>query len=152
MQRFRFRLQRLLWQRTVREAAAEQALAVAAGAEREAAGVLRSLAESRAAEAAALGVALAETLPGEALVLHARFAAGLARWAESATERLEAARLEAARRREELCQRRRAREVVTQLRAEAWSAYRLAGERVEQMELDEMAGNRHARRRGPAEE
>jgi flagellar export protein FliJ len=152
MQRFRFRLQRLLWQRTVREAAAEQSLALAAGAEREAAGVLRSLAAARAAEAAALGAALVETLSGETFVLHTRFAAGLVRRAAAATERLEAARLEAARRREELCQRRRAREVVTQLRTEAWSVYRLATERAGQAELDEVAGNRHARRRGPAEE
>lgn len=152
MKRFRFPLATLLWHREIQEDVAEQALAGALQRERETDQALRRVHTQAVQEAGRLGQALRGPLSGADLDLSARFqsalrlrAAMLQRQLDETAERV---RLE----RDAVRDRRRAREVVSQLRARTWSRYREAAERESQLGLDEIASGRHLHRTAGGEE
>jgi flagellar export protein FliJ len=148
MRRFRFPLARLLWQRERQEDVAEQALAAAQRADRDLAREIGRLRGLATVEAEALRARLEQPTPGTEFGVHASFARGLAvRATEAMARRTEAARTVLARR-QELLERRRAREVVSQLRERALARYRVEVAREEQRGLDETAVGRYARRAG----
>lgn len=145
MKRFRFPLERVLHHRVLREAMAEQALAAAVA---EAAAVAQELARVRdrmARGADAFCGALAGSLRGRDVALHARYAAAC-----RARERMLCGRRAAAAVRVQECRTalrecRRAREAVAQLKQAAWERYGQAVAREAQATLDEVAAGRHAR-------
>jgi len=152
MKRFRFPLATLLWHREIQEDVAEQALAGALQRERETDQALRRVQTQAVQEAGRLGEALRRPLSGAALDLSARFQSALRLRAGMLQRRLnetaERVRLE----RDAVRDRRRAREVVSQLRARTWSRYREAAERELQLGLDEIASGRHLHRTAGNEE
>jgi flagellar export protein FliJ len=152
MKRFRFALDRVLWQRELQEDLAEQALARTLTEERVAGEELSRVAEQAAREAIGLRQALSRSLSGADVALHVRFASALRGRQATLQVRREAARAQLRESRERLRERRRAREAVEQLKRAAWDRYRRAAEREVQVALDEVAGGRHERRRADAEE
>jgi flagellar export protein FliJ len=147
MKTFRFPLERLLWQRRLQEEAAEQSLAGACHQERTIGADLMHVRDQAAREADAMGNRLADHMNGSEFLLHARFAAALkGREAALRRKRTEAAR-HTRERQEALRERRRAREVVSHLREDAWVRYREAEAHETQVAMDEVAGVRHNRRR-----
>jgi flagellar export protein FliJ len=147
MKQFRFRLERLLWHRRRQEEVAEQSLAGAFQRERRIGADLVQVREQAVQEAAAMGSRLEDPMTGGEFLLHARFAAALKeREAALRRQRTEAA-MGTQERREELRERRRAREVVSQLREDAWTRYRDTEAHEAQVVMDEVAGTRHNRRR-----
>lgn len=152
MKRFRFPLATLLWHREIQEDVAEQALAGALQRERETDQALRRVQTQAVQEAGRLGEALRRPLSGAVLDLSARFQSALRLRAGMLQRRLnetaERVRLE----RDAVRDRRRAREVVSQLRARTWSRYREAVERELQLGLDEIASGRHLHRTAGGEE
>jgi flagellar export protein FliJ len=152
MKRFRFPMERLLWQRRLQEEVAEQALAGAIQEERAVRTELIRLRERARQEAATLGSGLADRMQGTEFLLHVRFSAVL-RGREAALQIHQAqAETRTREHREVLRERRRAREAVAQLREKAWERYRYAAAREEQLTLDEVAGRSHIRGRIEAEE
>ena len=146
MRRFRFHLERVLRHRELLETLARRGLGEALRVEQALAADLERVRGRAAAEAAALRSALAHPLPGSEVLLHARYAAGLAaREAGLAHRRAEASGV-VAERRAALRDRRRAREVVLNLREHALARHRREAEKEAQQQLDETAGTRHARR------
>ncbi len=148
MKRFRFRLQKLLEVKQLREDLRKQELAAAQRAlERERA----ELARLEAAWARALADLRDEcrgTLDVETIRLRHRHLALLGRRMierEAAVQRL--AREEAARR-EALVEARRGRLTVERLKERAYARYRLEAARVEQAFLDEVGTTRYAREGG----
>jgi flagellar export protein FliJ len=147
MKTFRFSLERLLWQRRVHEEAAERSLAGACQQERKIGADLMDVRDQLLREADAMGNRLADHMNGTEFLLHARFAGAL-KGREAALRRKRTdATLRTQERREELRERRRAREVVSHLREEAWVRYREAEAHETQVAMDEVAGARHNRRR-----
>jgi flagellar export protein FliJ len=152
VKRFGFSLERVLWHRRLREEAAEQALAGAFQRERAVSQGLTQVRDQAAQETLALERRLGDQMTGVEFLLHAPFAAALrereaalrARCVEAATETRE--------RRDLLLERRREREVVSQLRQRAWERYRQGAEREAQLAIDEVAGGRHSRRGAETEE
>jgi flagellar export protein FliJ len=146
MRRFRFRLERLLWHRRCQEELAEQALGKALRQELELASDLARVGEQSAAEAAGLRTILDQSTTGIEMRLHAWYAAGLAAREAFLVERREAAVSAVADHRATLLERRRAHEVVVQLRERMLARYQRAAEREAQLALDETASVRHVRR------
>jgi flagellar export protein FliJ len=146
MRRFRFRLERLRRYRAMQAEQAEQALAIAL---QEAARVDAALGVTRgeaAAEAQALRGRLAQQVSGADLGLHAGYASALAQRMRRLEQDREARRRGVAERRAEFRERRRASEVVEQLRQQALAGHRQETEREGQAFLDELGGIRAARR------
>jgi len=152
LKQFRFPLERLLWHRQRQEETAEQSLAGAFQRERRIGADLMQVRDQAVQEAAAMGRRLVEHMTGGELLLHARFATAL-RERETALRRqhTEAAK-RTQERREELRERRRAREVVSQLRGDAWTRYRTTAAHEVQVAMDEVAGAQHNRRRAESGE
>lgn len=151
MKRFRFPLERVLRQRALREAIAEQALATAV---READVAARDLARVRdrmTRGAAALRAALAEPLCGSDVALHARYAAANRVQELLLRERRAATLSRVQETRTSLRECRRAREAVAQLENAARAHYVQAMAREMQAALDEVAAVRHATRRSRTE-
>jgi flagellar export protein FliJ len=146
MKRFRFPLATLLWHRKTQEEVAEQVLAGALQRERETDRALRRVKTQTAQEAGRLGEALRGPLSGADFDLSARFQAALGLRTGVLQRRLEETAERVRLDRAAVRDRRRAREVVSQLRARAWSCYREAEERELQVNLDEMASGRHLQR------
>jgi flagellar FliJ protein len=151
MKRFAFRLERVLRQRALQEELAEQALGGALRAERRAVEACDAVRVEIARASEEMASRLAGSVCGSDLLLHARYAAGL-RGRESARRRDRAeAQARSRERRDALLERRRAREVVSQLRGRAWERYREAEAHETQAVLDDVAGQQHARRKGEEE-
>jgi flagellar export protein FliJ len=147
MKRFRFPLERVLRHRALREALAEQALGAAVA---EAAVVAQELAQVRdqiAHVAGALCGALADSLQGSEVALHARYAAACQVRQRMLRERQATATARIQECRTALRECRRAREAVAQLKHAAWERYGQAVAREAQVALDEVAATRHARLR-----
>lgn len=146
MRRFRFRLERLLWHRRCQEELAAQALAGALRQERELARDLAQVRDHAARQATEVRAVLHRMTTGAEMVLHTRFATGLAGRQALLAQRREVAIETIRKRGAALRERRRASEVVAGLRERALARYRKAAEREAQLALDEAAGIRHARR------
>jgi flagellar export protein FliJ len=146
MHRFRFRLERVLWHRRLAERIAQQALGEALRVERVLAADLERLRGRCAEGAAALRAALDRPTPGSEVMLHARYAAGLASRGAALAERRAEVFVVVEERRAAVRERRRGREVLVSLRDRALARYRRAAECEAQRVLDETAGTRHARR------
>jgi flagellar export protein FliJ len=152
MRRFHFPLATLLWHRTTQEEVAEQVLARALQRERETEQALRRITAQAGEEAKRLGEALRGSLDGAGLDLSARFQLALGLRTGVLQQRLDETRERVRSDRATVRDRRRAREVVSQLRARAWSRYRAADEHEVQVGLDEMASGRHLQRTAGIEE
>jgi len=152
MKRFRFALERVLRQRALQEEVAEQALAAALRHEHSTQEACDKVQDQIRLESVRLANRLSAPMEGRDWLLHARFAAGLrSREAQLRRDRSEAS-ARSRERRTDLMERRRAREVVSQLRRGAWERYREAATHEEQVTLDELAGQRHAQRGREREE
>ena len=152
MKRFRFPLATLLWHREIQEDVAEQALAGALQRERETDQALRQVKTQAVQEAGRPGQALRGPLSGADLDLSARFQSALRLRAGMLQRRLDETAERVRVERDAVRDRRRAREVVSQLRARTWSRYREAAERESQLGLDEIASGRHLHRTAGGEE
>ena len=146
MRQFRFRLERLLWHRHILEEQAEQALAVALHWEQELADALAEVRARQETEAVGVRQSLTEPTAGQDMSLHVQYLAALNARQRFLAEHLRLAQVTSAERRATLLDRRRDREVVTQLRTRALRRYRLDTEREAQREFDEIGGIRHVHR------
>lgn len=147
MKTFRFPLERLLWQRHLQEEAAERSLAGASQQERQIGADLTHVRDQLVREADAMGNRLADHMNGTEFLLHAQFTGALKGREAALRRKRTEVMLRTQERREELRERRRAREVVSHLREEAWTRYREAEAHETQVAMDEVAGARHNRRR-----
>ncbi len=143
MRRFQFRVEKLLWHRSLQEELAEQALSRSLHEAREVEEAVARVKTQAAAVADRLRSLLAGVATGGDLALHWNHQSGL----HSRELALEARRAAAALRVDEdratLRDRRRRREVVAQLKTEAAARYRAEAEREAQKILDDVAGGRH---------
>jgi flagellar export protein FliJ len=145
MRRFEFRFEKLLWHRSLQEELAEQTLSRSLNEERQVAEAIVQVRTQAAMGAARLRDELSGPIGGERLALLWSYQAGLGarEIALRARRSLVAARV--AEDRTTLRERRRRREVVTQLKRKAEDRYRLEAEREAQKILDDVAGGRYLR-------
>ncbi|MCR4402726.1 MAG: flagellar export protein FliJ [Firmicutes bacterium] len=148
MKRFRFRLEKLLEVRRLRENALQQDLARAQEALRREKGVLETLGAARGATLEALRANVCGTLNVQDIAAYYRYLGFLAHRIEEQRAVVERAAREEAAKRDALIAARRRRKVVEKLRERAYARYREGILREEQAFLDEVGSMRYARKGG----
>ncbi|HTX52938.1 MAG TPA: flagellar export protein FliJ [Candidatus Baltobacteraceae bacterium] len=143
MRRFQFRFDKLLWHRTVQEELAEQQLARSLGEERQVLAAIADVQASAAVGADALRRELAAPVNGDLFALYRGYASALRAREAALRDRRSALAARVTEERRALRERRREREVVTQLKQQAQARYRREAEREAQKILDEIASGRH---------
>lgn len=148
MRRFKFRLQKLLEVRQLREDALRQELARAQEAVRREKAVLEKLRAARGAALEGLRANVDGALDVQWIAAYHRYLEFLACRIEEQRAVVDRAVREEALKREALIAARRARKVVEKLRERAYARYREEVSRSEQAFLDEVGTMRYARKGG----
>jgi len=148
MKRFKFRLQKLLEVRRLKEDALRQELARAQEAVRREKAVLERLTAARGATIDALRANVGGALDVQWIAAYHGYLGFLARRIEEQRAVVDRAAREEVRKREALIAARRARKVVEKLRERAYARYREEVSRAEQAFLDEVGTMRYARKGG----
>ncbi|MGE5584717.1 MAG: flagellar export protein FliJ [Bacillota bacterium] len=148
MRRFRFRLQKLLEVRRLKEDTLRQELARTQEALRRGNDVLEKLGAMHGATLEELRASVAGTLDVEWIAACHRYLGFLAHRIEEQQAAVNRLAREEAAKREALVAARRARKVVEKLRERAYARYREEFARAEQAFLDEVGVTRYARKGG----
>ena len=145
MRRFRFRFEKLLWHRALQQVLAEQSLSRSLHEEQQVLHAIAHVQSQAAAEAGQLRCVLSGSLTGGDLTLHLVYQASLRSREAALQGRRAVVATHVERNREAVRERRRAHEVVAQLKRQAEIRYRYEAEREAQRHMDDVAGGRHLR-------